>query len=90
VRYGVDGSERVAAIDYLMKQIIEMLLADIHKYIVDCVNNNAGLFGLGEWRGLDDEICAILKINKEQRIKLSNKYSKEMIESFENFKEKIK
>jgi septum formation topological specificity factor MinE len=89
-RYGVAGSERIATTDYLMKQIIEMLLADIHKYVVVSAFNNSGLFGLGEWTELDDEICKILKINKEQRIRLSNNYSKEMIEEFENFKEMIK
>jgi hypothetical protein len=53
-RYGAAGSERIAATDYYMKQIIEMLLADIHKYIVDCVVNDSGLFGVGKWSKLDD------------------------------------
>lgn len=63
-----------------MKQIIEILLADIHKYIVDCVVKDSGLFGLGGWTKLDDEICEILKINKEFRVKLSRNYKVQMIE----------
>lgn len=79
-RYGAAGSERIAATDYYMKQIIEMLLADIHKYIVDCAVNDSGLFGLGGWSKLDDEICGILKINKEFRIKLARNYKVQMME----------
>ena len=46
-RYGAAGSKMIATTDYYMKQIIEILLADIHKYIVECVVNDSGLFGLG-------------------------------------------
>lgn len=78
-RYGAAGSERIATTDYYMKQIIEILLADIHKYIVECVVNDSGLFGLGEWTKMDDEICQILKVNKEARVKLSRNYKFPMI-----------
>lgn len=63
-RYGAAGSERVATTDYYMKQIIEILLGDVHKYIVDCAVNDSGLFGLGGWTSLDDEVCKILKVTK--------------------------
>ena len=33
-RYGAAGSERIATTDYYMKQIIDILLAYIHKYVV--------------------------------------------------------
>ncbi len=56
-RYGAAGSERIATTDYYVKQIIEILLGDIHKYIVDCAVNDSGLLGLGNWSKLDDEIC---------------------------------
>ena len=52
-KYGAAGSQRIAATDYYMKQIIEILLGDVHKYIVDCAVNDSGLLGLGPWRKLD-------------------------------------
>jgi len=47
-----------------MKQIIEILLGDVHKYIVDCAVSDSGLLGLGPWRKLDEDICQILKTSK--------------------------
>ena len=85
-RYGAAGSERIATTDYYMKQIIEILLADVHKYIVECVVNDSGLFGLGEWTKMDDEICEILKVNKEARVRLSRNYKNSMIQQFDTFK----
>lgn len=79
-RYGAAGSERIAATEYYMKQIIEILLADIHKYIVDCAVNDSGLFGLGEWTTFDDQICSILKVNKEARVRLSRSYKYQMMQ----------
>ena len=65
-----------------MKQIIEMLLSDIHKYIVECVVNDSGLFGMGDWSRLDDEVCQILKVTKEVRVKLSKNYKHKMLQEF--------
>lgn len=65
-----------------MKQIIDILLADIHKYIVECMVNDSGLFGLGDWSKMDDEICGVLNINKEIRVKLSRNYKNPMIQEF--------
>lgn len=41
--------------------------------------NDSGLFGLGEWTKMDDEICQILKVNKEAKVKLSRNYKFPMI-----------
>jgi hypothetical protein len=85
-KYGAAGKERLAATDYYMGQIIEMFLADIHKYIVECAVNDSGLFGLGRWSKLDDDICGILKVTKEFRVKLAQNYKSQMMEEFETFK----
>lgn len=65
-----------------MKQIIDILLSDIHKYIVECVVNDSGLFGMGDWSHLDDEVCQILKVTKEVRVKLSKNYKHRMLQEF--------
>ena len=81
-KYGAAGSERIATTDYYVKEIIEILIGDIHKYLVACAINNTGLFGLGEWTNLDDNICQILRINKPVRIGLSQKFREKMMKEF--------
>lgn len=78
-KYGAAGSQRIAATDYYMKQIIEILLGDVHKYIVDCAVSDSGLLGLGPWRKLDEDICQILKTSKQSRIKFNKAYKLKMI-----------
>lgn len=46
-KYGAAGSERVATTDYYVQEVIEILIADIHKYLVYSAMNNSGLFGMG-------------------------------------------
>lgn len=46
-KYGAAGSERISTTDYYIKEVIEMLVADIHKYLMECVRQDSGLFGLG-------------------------------------------
>jgi hypothetical protein len=42
---------------------------------------------LGRWSKLDDEVCGILKISKEFRVRLSKTYNAEMLQEFLTFKE---
>lgn len=52
-KYGAAGSERICTTDYYMKEIIEILVGDIHKYLMECVRKDCGLFGLGDWNKID-------------------------------------
>ena len=63
-KFGAAGSERIATTDYYMKEIIEILIGDIHKYLMHCALGNSGLFGLNNWTALDEKICGILKVGK--------------------------
>ena len=53
-KFGAAGSERVATTDYYMKEIIEILLGDVHKYLMHCALQNSGIFGMNTWTSLDD------------------------------------
>lgn len=63
-----------------MKQIVEMLLSDIHKYIVECVVKDTGLLGMGDWTPFDEKVCQILNTNKEIRVSLSCKHKSKMLQ----------
>lgn len=41
---------------------------------------------MGGWTKLDDEVCQILKVTKEARVKLSKNYKHKMLMEFETFK----
>ena len=86
-KYGAAGSERVAATDYYVKEVIENLIGDVHKYLVSCAINNSGLFGLGEWANIDSDICRILSVNKPIRVTLSQKFRERMLIEFQTFKD---
>ena len=81
-KFGAAGSERIATTDYYMKEIIEILLGDVHKYLMHCALQNSGIFGLNQWSSLDDEICKILRVGKDVRVNLSKSYRMQMLQEF--------
>ena len=43
----------MATTNVYFKEIIDILIGDIHKLIIHCAITNKGLFGTGKWDGLD-------------------------------------
>ena len=64
----------MATTDYYVKQVVEIIIGDVHKNIVDSAINDKGLFGMNGWTKFDDDICEKLRISKETRVKLSKSY----------------
>ena len=81
-KFGAAGSERVATTDFYMKEIIEILLGDIHKYLMHCALENSGIFGMNGWTLFDDKICEILSVGKDVRVGLSKSYRSQMLQEF--------
>lgn len=81
-KFGAAGSERVATTDYYMKEIVDILLGDVHKYLMHSALHNSGIFGLSEWTSFDDKICEILRVNKDIRVGLAKNYRFQMLQEF--------
>lgn len=86
-KYGAAGDERIATTNIYFKEIIDILIGDIHKYIINCAITNKGLFGTGKWDSLDTEAATMLNITKEKRTSLSGKFNQRLIVEANLFKD---
>ena len=76
----------MATTNIYFKEIIDILIGDVHKYIIHSAITNKGLFGTGKWEPFDTEAANILGVTKEKRATLSGKYSQRLVTEANAFK----